>query len=442
MKFPADAKEVHIKQPIIFPAYQRLINVYTMKDSLVFPLRRLYWLMLWLYPTVLTAQTNVNQVLDEKIATVQLYPKANFLNPPIMDLKTAMGALVLEFDHLSEEVRDYTYTIVHCNSDWKPSDLTENEYIDGFIEDRITSFEPSFGTLTPYMHYTLTLPNQSMRWTKSGNYLLKVFDNTDEEKVLVMVRRFFVVEPEWGISANLTRTAQVSKSDTHHEIDFTVGFKQRVSNPQNVIGPVRPLFSRGDQLSFDYQDKFVFPAGKDWRMFDMRLLNVRGENVKLIEQRPNYYEVTLKPDKSRAGFGAVYRGDINGRFAIENQHFNQTVLQCDYAMVLFSITQNLPLEEEDVYVFGEITDWQIKPEFKMEYNDEARAYILETLLKQGLYNYEYRVVNRNTGVVDEEGLEGNWFETPNFYHVFVYYRPMGSRFERLVGTTTVRSGRN
>jgi hypothetical protein len=95
-----------------------------------------------------------------------------------------------------------------------------------------------------------------------------------------------------------------------------------------------------------------------------------------------------------------------------------------------------------VYVFGEISDWQIKPEFKMEYNDEARAYILETLLKQGIYNYEYRVVKRSTGVADEEGFEGNWFETPNFYYVFIYYRPMGSRFERLVGTATVRSGRN
>lgn len=293
------------------------------------------------------AQNNENQILDEKISTVQLYPKANLLQPPIFELKSGLGALALEFDHLSDEVRDYTYTIIHCNNDWKPSDLSENEYIDGFNEDRITMFEPSFGTLKTYMHYTLLLPNQNMRWTKSGNYLLKVFDNTDQEKTLVMLRRFFVVEYDWNVTATMTRPAQVSKMDTHHEIDFTVGYKQRVTNPQNevkayvmqngdwstVMGPIAPLFVRGEQLSFDYQDKIVFPAKKDWRMFDMRLLNVRGENVKRIDQTANAIEVTLIPGKSRADQRPIYRGDINGRYFIENQHFNQTYLQCDYAKI-------------------------------------------------------------------------------------------------------------
>lgn len=372
---------------------------------------------------------------------------------PIVALTAGAGALVLQFDHAGDEIRDYLYTIVHCNSDWNPSDLQENEYIDGFTEDRITDFQNSFNTLSQYVHYTLALPNRNMRWSKSGNYLLKVFDNTDD-KTLVLVRRFCVVEPAWRIDAHFTRTVSVSKMNTHHEIDFTINYgSTRVTNPQNdvkafvlqngnwfdAIGPLPPYLSRGEQLIYDYQDKIVFPAKKDWRLFDIRTFDLRGENVKNIETRPTYYEVTLKPDKSRAGLSAVYRGDINGRFAIENQNLNQSLLQCDYAKVLFSILRNLPFDDDDVYIFGELSDWQLKPEFKMEYNHEAQAYVCEAWLKQGLYNYEYRVVDRSTGKVDEEGLEGNWYETPNKYTVLVYFRPFGARFDRLMGTATIDS---
>jgi hypothetical protein len=107
--------------------------------------------------------------------------------------------------------------------------------------------------------------------------------------------------------------------------------------------------------------------------------------------------------------------------------------------VLFSILQNSPLEDDDVYVFGELTDWQLKPEFKMEYSNEARAYVCEAWLKQGFYNYEYRVVSRRSGEVDEEGFEGNWYETPNKYTILTYFRPFGARYERLMGAVTIDS---
>jgi hypothetical protein len=126
---------------------------------------------------------------------------------------------------------------------------------------------------------------------------------------------------------------------------------------------------------------------------------------------------------------------------IDNLNYNQTLLQCDYARVLFSLSRNLPLDDQDVYVFGELSDWQIKPEFKMEFNQEARAYYCEPLLKQGYYNYQYLVVDRKTNVEDTEGFEGNWYDTGNQYTVLVYFRPFGARYDRLMGAATLKSGR-
>ncbi len=400
------------------------------------------------------AQPGPAAILDPDILTVQLFLAGAPLTQPVVELNAGAGSLVLEFDHYGTDIKDYLYTIQHCNSDWKPSDLNDNEYIDGFTEDRITDFSNSFNSLTNYTHYRLGLPNRNMRWTKSGNYLLKVFDNDDDRR-LVLTRRFMVVEPLWGVEAQFVRTAQVQYMNTHHEIDFTVLHRSsRVQNPindvkafvlqngrwDNAIGPLSTNFTRaGDQLVFDYQDKIVFPAGKEWRFFDMRSFDYRGERVRRIEEKHDYYEVTLQPDESRANMAYIFRGDLNGRYSIENTNFNQTLAQCDYARVLFSIQRNLPEDDADVYVFGELSDWQLKPEFKMNYDPEAKVYYAEPFLKQGYYNYQYAVVDRATGKADEDGFEGNWYETGNLYTILVYYRPFGARFDRLMAAASLDS---
>ena len=192
---------------------------------------------------------------------------------------------------------------------------------------------------------------------------------------------------------------------------------------------------------YDYQDQIVFPAGKEFRFFDMRTLDFRGERVKIITEKYDYYEVTLQRDESRFDRAAIFREDADGRFVIDNRHYNQSLLQCDYANVLFSVSRNAPLDDEDIYVFGELTDWQLKPEFKMVYNAEAQAYYCEAFLKQGYYNYQYMLVDRASGELDSEGFEGNWYETGNQYTVLVYFRPFGTRYDRLMGAATLKSGR-
>lgn len=422
---------------------------------------RASFLTLFLSPFLLFAQTdqdlnpqNESLTLDEDIRAAQLYLAGAPLTLPIVEVRTGYNTLMLEFDHLGTDLKAYDYTIVHCNSDWQPSELSDHEYIDGFTEDRIVEIESSLNTLAQYTHYSIGLPNRNMRWTKSGNYLLKVYDNDDEQR-LVLVRRFLVVEPSWRVEAKFVSPASVSKLNTHHEIDFDVVHRgARIPNPQNDIkafvlqngrwdnaaGPLKPYLSRGESLVFDYQDKIVFPAGKEWRYFDMRTFEYRGDRVKTIDQKDDFYEVTLVTDQDMAGSTVGYRGDLNGRFSIENQNLNQSLYQCDYARVLFSIARNLPLDGKDVYVFGELTDWQLKPEWKMEHSLEAKAYYVESpLLKQGFYNYAYQVVDRATGETELAGLEGNWYETSNLYTILVYFRTFGDRYERLMAAVTIDS---
>mgnify|MGYP000703570089 CR=1 FL=1 len=67
----------------------------------------------------------------------------------------------LQFDDLFGNEANYYYEITHYNYDWKPSDLTRNEYLRGFDGLRIQDYTNSLNTLQLFSHYNLTLPNKN-----------------------------------------------------------------------------------------------------------------------------------------------------------------------------------------------------------------------------------------------------------------------------------------
>ena len=49
--------------------------------------------------------------------------------------------LTLSFDDLEFDVRNYTYSVIHCDRDWQPSGLAPLEYINGFQEENIPFYD-------------------------------------------------------------------------------------------------------------------------------------------------------------------------------------------------------------------------------------------------------------------------------------------------------------
>jgi hypothetical protein len=103
---------------------------------------------------------NYDYAYIDAIKTVQFGLLGMPYSYPIIGLGNG-SVLELSFDDLSDEAYDYTYDIVHCNSDWMPSELTEMEYLDGFNNENIRQFEFSRNTLTSYINYSLLIPNQN-----------------------------------------------------------------------------------------------------------------------------------------------------------------------------------------------------------------------------------------------------------------------------------------
>lgn len=413
-------------------------------------------------PFALSAQEGFpgeNFIYVDYIRSVQFHTEGLFLSYPIIELGGA-ARLTLSFDDLDGDTKDYFYGVVHCDRDWKPSQLAELEYVEGYTEERIQNFQFSFKALWPYTHYELTLPNRDTRFTKSGNYMLFVYDDTYERQ-LVLARRFVIVEPKVSIDPKVLRAAQVSKIRTHQEIDFVVNHEQlRIQNPMleiratvlqngrwdNAITDIPPKFIRSNALLFDHQDLVVFPGGKEFRFLDLRSLRLVAFNIRSVERTDDGFLVQLKYDEPRSGQAYTTFRDLNGNFVIETTDQPDNKLSAEYLDVLFYLKKPQPFYGREVYLFGGLTDWTALPEYRMEYDEGLGAYVGRALLKQGYYDYAYATLpiqpNDKKGKMpqpDLEEVEGDWHETENQYTILVYYRPFGSRYDQVVGALSFTS---
>jgi hypothetical protein len=395
---------------------------------------------------------NIDNVYVDNIHSVRFHLDGAFLSYPIIDI-TSRGQLLLSFDDLNEDVTDYIYTITLCNADWNPADMDELDYLEGFNGERIKEYNFSFNTLKNYTHFELRLPNDDVKWLVSGNYLVNVYED-NEEQTLVITRRFVVVEPLMETFAESVNPSLVSKFKTHQEIDFTVNHKGvEINNPRkdisavvlqngrwdNALTGLKPVYIKGHDLIFDHQDKIVFPAGKEFRYLDIRTFRYTNEKIAEITRSSEYYDVMMYKEEPRVFKNFRSYNDINGDFLIEHKDERNPDLEGEYASVFFSLRVSQEYFDSDVYIFGKFTEWQLKEEYKMAYNPAISSYVGRALLKQGFYNYYYIEVPAESTTYTPESIEGNWHQTENKYTVLVYYRPFGARHDRLVSATTISS---
>lgn len=427
--------------------------------------RILTWLLFLYSPIFLLAQEESFMYDDfvyvDNICTVQFGPAGFQYHFPLLSLGDG-GQLLLSFDDMEADVKDYVYKIVHCDRDWTPSTLAPLEYIQGFEEDDIQFYQFSFNTVNNYTYYEVAVPNRNMNITKSGNYVLVVYED-EEEKFPVITRRFVVVDRRVGIRAQLSRPAQVTKIRTHQEVDFAVDHQQlNVRNPMmelraavlqnrrwdNAITEIEPRLMKGSEALFDFQNRIVFPAANEFRFIDLRSLRAPQSDIDRISREADDRIIAdLAPLTTRAGNVHLAYGDLNGGFAIENFDQREADFSSEYVDVMITYKPQQNFDGEDLYFISSVTDWHVKPEYRLQYNPAISAYIGTALLKQGYYNYQIVTVDKTSEIepnmpVSTAKTEGNYDDTENDYLILVYYRPFGTRYDQVVGAYQFNSQQN
>ncbi|MCS6832495.1 MAG: DUF5103 domain-containing protein, partial [Flammeovirgaceae bacterium] len=344
-------------------------------------------------------------VYEPTIKSVLLYPSGSVqqqTQPPIVPLSQPFP-LVLSFDEMGDVANYYMAKIIHCNTDWNPSGLNSLEYLDVFNEFRLNDFYFSNNTRIPYVHFTFTLPKVKV----SGNYLLKVYHEGNENR-LILTRRFVVYEEVLPIKAEVVPVVGGQDALTRQQINLevmlptTLALKEPALSVKAVIRQnyrwdnslvLKPLYVRENSLDFRYFSlENTFWAGNEFRNFDFFNLVGGGLNVKKIVIGKESNEVVLQTDYPRGDktFNQQ-QPDIEGTYFI-NCACAQPSVDADYALVNFYLSVSQPYAA-DVYIVGGFTNWHLLPEYKMFYFPEDKYYHVKALLKQGLYDYQYVTYN-------------------------------------------------
>jgi hypothetical protein len=404
---------------------------------------------LWFFAPV-HAQKDIRYedwVYEKQVASVQLYKGKNELSYPVLELNQP-GQLTLEFDELGKQASNLTASIVLCDADWSPSSYFATDYYEGFTYEPINNVQMSANTRIPYIHYQYTFPTNG-RFKKSGNYLLKVYRDNDENDLL-LTRRFIVIEDLVRITTDVGFTANTAERFRLQAVNFYI---QRgavdlldpfagvsVCVMQNfrwgtMRAGLKPAYVYTDKLEYRFDSQNDFDGGNEYRFFDLRnLINMTGRMRNLSITDSGMF-VALSEDRVRNAVSYSTEPDFNGNFYIGTYQTPDRDLNADYAHVQFLLRMTEPLEDGDVYLFGAMTDWRPQERFKMYYSFEDKCYHRTVLLKQGIYNYQYVVWNPKwkKPFPDEERLEGSHFETENSYTIFVYYKSPSDRAARIVG---------
>lgn len=387
------------------------------------------------------------------VHTVQFFKKGFELAPPITDLAT-QEPLVLRFDDLQPYTENLSYTVVHCSAAWRPSDLMAGQYLTGAFNDYIPAGRQSYNTLQPFIHYELEVPNEQMQITRSGNYLLKVYRNSDPED-LVITRRFMVTEQALQIDATVVTPRGVDQRDVAQQVDLTIRYPGlSVQDPFSDIHVTmlqnmrwddartefRPKFVRDRELIYDQPDQGLFQGGNEYRNFDLKNIRYAGRNVARIDPGPGQgvYEAYIFPEVKRNIGVYTNQQDINGKFLPRDDFVDGDPLGTDYVNVHFKLPMEQPLGR-DICVYGGLFDNQCSAANKMTYSSEEGGYVFTTLLKQGFYDFTYATLAKGTTVPDLTVIEGSHYQTENDYLILVYLTDYQQRYDRLVGTRFLNS---
>ncbi len=391
----------------------------------------------------------------EQVKTVTLYRNGVELEAPIL-LLGSDERLLLRFDVLGAETDNYRYRIQHCDGQWHVDDMEPNEYISGFEEGPIENYNSSFTTLIDYVNYFQYVPAQYSRFLISGNYVLSVFPQDYPDSVL-FTRRFCVVEGSVKVDVSVTTPYDNRSIFQQREVDVTVENNRDYTgellpptlNPAYFTVVVQQNGRQDNRRSLEFggydrgalcyrnRESNLFWGGNSFRFFDISNIRTKMYNVYHIEDYGGEWFVLLKPLEDRSKAHYVAEQTLNGGMKVNVWDRTNKQTEADYVQVNFTLPMEYPFLNGNVYVVGDLTQWQLDEKSRMEYQPERKAYALRLQLKQGYYAYQLLFVPKGESEGLTATLEGDHYETPNTYTAFVYYRTPGERYDRLVAVKRV-----
>ncbi|MDR0603307.1 MAG: DUF5103 domain-containing protein [Bacteroidales bacterium] len=389
-----------------------------------------------------------NQLYHPDILSMKVDNKAMNFALPIITLNSS-EQLTLTFDDQSDQSKYLKYTYIHCTYDWKPTpNFQQLDYMNTFMEGDIFDYQTSSNTIQFYTSYSLDFPNENVSISKSGNYILYIYEEDNGNYTPVLTHRFIVVENLVDIMPQVQQSTNIATRNTKQEISFQINSGAfRINNASrnlkvvvsqngrsdNVYVATMPTVILSDVLKYNRSDEIVFEGGSEFRIFNIRSLRSAMENISRHAYGDGANHTFVNVDKERVYLPYEERIDINGCYFIAADD-GIDLQNADYTHVYFSLNC-MPPKDVDIYIYGELTNWQLSPSSKLEFHPYRKQWEVSLYLKTGYYNYTYLALPKGSTQATFMYTEGSSWQTENRYTFLAYYHGDGLAYDRIIGYT-------
>lgn len=403
-------------------------------------LKKLFLIILFIF---ISFTSGFSQELN--IRSLRVYSESETSFPILTPLEEGNNNITIEFDIDADILPNLNIVFRYCDKNWIPYNnlflMNNGKNIEYDLDFEILPFTCEDARY----HYKGIFPNDNnfVDFPFSGKWTFYITDVHDTSKVFAL-GKFYVVYNDVKINVNLKKEMLEEKSYSPIEVGRIINLTSSFDLPEELFpnyvdqveviqnkrisSPIivdRTFNTNARQYSWNADRKFSFTArdiypGNEYRQADIRDIN--KFNSKDVNVQFAGFEMSR--------FYKYGRRDLNGSYLLTNY-------KNDYATYLNVNFRIQPPEEfmGDIFLVGAFNNWQPSYEYRLEKKGDIYSKIVK--LKRGIYDYQYVTGYLENGVVKNENwiyLEGNFWETINEYHVFLYYKdPNYGGYDRIIG---------
>lgn len=341
--------------------------------------------------------------------------------------------LELSFDLLEFESRTLSVEFVHHTKDWHTSQLAPDFYIDGLQRIYLPFGQVSSAKQPVYRSYTYSFPDDQFRFTRSGNYTLRVTDQDTGH--LLFTLPFFVYENEGSVRGSVEQYSAPVRTlhrpvgiytlpefisqpsfDLHFQFIQNRFIGRRIDNPD-------ASFSDEHEVYVEAPVQPVIVGDYEFMKLDLSVLSISNNQIRSFDPVSSPVKVSLTDDThafnipgdryTMSTFGAPYRS-----------------ADTPYAEVTFTLDADTLQEDEHIYLVGDFNNWTIRNDNKMEYSDMINRWQTRVIMKQGQYAYKYVLMSDDQ--LDDLYFDSRFSRGEQEYLMLVYMRDNREFYDRLL----------
>ncbi len=407
----------------------------------------LIWIILFLPDFYALCQT-----FEYELKSPRIYANDDETSLPVISADRENDFITIEFDIKTSFQPSLNIIFKFCDKNWSPY---ENLLLENMGNN--TSYSLWYESLPASIegadyHYEDNFPNDQVTFPFPGKWKFYVTDSQNPSDVLYE-GKFFVVSETLNLRSNLKKIRKSGSISSPNVLDkifeLTVNFDLPTEMfPGRVVG-----------LEIIENQKIGFPIlvnrenKSDFRFFEWNGANSFTFTIRDIQPGNEYRETDTRDQNIY--FKPVVKSQLDG---VETSRFYSRGSQdlnggailksfidpySDYLTTEFSIRPPDDFDV-DIYLVGAFTNWEILPENQLIESSGIFKTVKD--LKRGIYDYQYVTVDRGDhNVLDADwfALEGNFWETENDYHIFLYYdEPDKGDFDKIIAYTKINSKGN